>query len=137
MKILKFNELAGNTYRSIMNKVADKGDPRSFRIFADAKKLRSEFYTKEPLKLLLIGASEPIDFKIVDIHWTGSSLILTTIKDNKQHKLHFDIRDLELIYEDTEKRIKAYVDRKGARVISNILKDYGVEDVRPQDIPHM
>ena len=137
MKILKFNELAGATYKSIMNRVADKGDPRSFRIYDDAKKLRCQYYSKEPLKVLSSSAFEPIDFKIVDIHWTGSSLILTTIKDNKQHKLQFDIHGFELTYEGhDEPKVKASVDRRSAKVISNILKDYDI-DVKPQEIPHM
>jgi hypothetical protein len=65
MKIKKFNELSGNMYKSVMNKVADKGDPRSFRLYHDAKKLRSKYYTKEPLNIVV--DITPMKFEIMDI----------------------------------------------------------------------
>jgi len=136
MKILKVNELAGLTYKSVMDKVRGKGDPRSFRLYSDAKKMRSNFYSKEPLKILLKGKSEPIDIKIDDIYYNDNNLLLTTIKNNKQQSLKFDIKSNELTYEGSEPKTTAYVDRRSAKVICKILKDYGVE-IRPQDIPHL
>ena len=137
MKILKFNELAGATYKSVMDRVRGKGDPRSFRLYDDAKKLRSNFYSKEPLKILLRGESEPIDFKIDEIYYDTPTLVLTTIILNKQHILRFNRNTNELTYEGIGPNEKdAYIDRKGARTICNILKDYGF-DIKPQDIPHL
>ena len=142
MKILKFNELAGNTYKSIMAKVADKGDPRSFRLYDDAKKLRSKFYSKEPLKILLKtswDSKDTIDFKIDNITFPGPNpsedvLRISSIIDGKEHLLCFSLRNNVFKYQGIEPAVTAYVDRKGANIISRILKDYDVE-VRPQDIP--
>ena len=135
MKILKFNELAGNTYKSVLDKVAKKGDPRSFRLYADATELRSKYYSKEPLKIQV--GFDIKDFKIKDIIYRFPYLILTTIIDNKSHKLTLDLSDKTLIYEDEHNaKQTAYIDRKGANVLSNILKDYDAE-IKTQDIPQM
>ena len=140
-KIQKFdeflNELSGNVYKSVMSKVADKSDPRSFRLYNDAKRLRSEYYSKTPLKIQL--GDNIIDFKITHIMLTESKLDLKISGDAQS--LYFNINDKELSFygEDTISGKKfngerVYVDRRGANVISKILKDYEIE-VRPQDIP--
>jgi hypothetical protein len=76
MKKLKtfdeLNELLGNTYKSVMDRVDGKGDPRSFRLHDDARRLRSEYYSKEPLKILLANIHQDpewdsMNFKIHDI----------------------------------------------------------------------
>lgn len=132
MKIQKFNELSGNVYKSVMNKVSDKGDPRSFRLYADAKKLRSKYYTKEPLNITVEG--KIIKFEIMDIRFSNPELTLISKNDlSREVYLTLDVDDKEFKYDDNSRK-NAYIDRKGAIIISKILRDYSVE-VRPQDIP--
>jgi hypothetical protein len=134
MKIQKFNELSGNVYKSVMNKVASKGDPRSHRLYADAKKLRSKYYTREPLNILADGTL--FKFEIMDIRFQDPVLTLVSKNDlNRDIYLTLDIKDKEFKYQSGDYNYKnAVIDRKGANIISKILKDYDVE-VRPQDIP--
>ena len=139
MKILKFNELAGATYKSVMDRVGDKGDPKSARMYNDARKLRSQYYSKEPLKILLANIHQDpewdsMNFKIHDISFFNDVLRISSIIDRKEHILFFNLKDKEFIYSGIEKPIKAYVDRRSANVISKILKDYDV-DFKPQDMP--
>jgi hypothetical protein len=137
MKILKFNELAGATYKSVMDRVGDKGDPKSARMYNDARKLRSQYYSKEPLKIMVAGNNNVIDFRIHNLDLTSDKNLLriSCIVDNKEQVLNFDIRHNGLTHVDSNGRILyAYVNRKGANIISKILTDYNIE-VRPQDIP--
>lgn len=138
MKKLKtfkeLNELSGNVYRSVMDTVARKGDPRSFRLYADAKKLRSKYYTKEPLNIQSDGKS--IKFEIMDIKFDNWSELKIYSKNDLSRDiiLMFDVQGNSLRYDDGQNTKDASIDRKGAIILTKILKDYGV-GVRPQDIP--
>jgi len=127
----KINELSGNIYKSVMNKVSDKGDPRSFRLYSDAKKLRSKYYTKEPLNILVDGI--PFKFEIMDIRFDGKVLSLIS-KDDQSRDIYLtlDINDKDFLFNGKN----TYINRKGAIILSKILKDYEIE-VRPQDIPQL
>lgn len=127
------NELSGNVYKSVMNKVASKGDPRSFRLYSDAKKLRSKYYTKEPLNILVhssIIKDVSIKFEILDIKYQEPILKLIGIESD----LILDVTNKDFKYLDRSAAHNASIDRKGAIIIAKILKDYDIE-VRPQDIP--
>jgi hypothetical protein len=130
----ELNELRGTTYSSVMNKVADKRDPKSFRLYDDARKLRSEYYSKEPLKLRIGFSENDIEFKIYDISLRNDVLRLTSIIDNKEHELIFGLEKKVLIYTDSHS-IEVFTNRKGANIISKILKEeYNIE-IKPQEIP--
>lgn len=137
----ELNELLGTTYKSVMDKVKDKSDPRSYRLYDDARKLRNEYYSKEPLKIRIANSEKDIDFKIYDIFFIGNDTL--KISNDEDEVLFLDlirltsVKDwkIELRYHGDEfGPIKAFTNRKGANILSKILKDYDVE-IKPQDIP--
>ena len=140
------NELNTSTYDSVMKKVGDRSDPRAFRLYNDAKKLKYREFLNTTIKVQLPNNVELNDFKIGDIRIVDGTLELANAnnitddwkKEDKKRFITFntvpkDNRFL-LLTGSKIQSIKCYVDRRGANIISKILGLNNIE-VRPQEIP--
>jgi hypothetical protein len=142
----KLSELNSSTYDSVMNKVGDRSDPRSFRLYNDAKKLKYREFLNTSIKVKLPNNEDINDFKIGDIRIVDGTLELANSnnitkewkQEDKKRFITFntipkDNRFL-LLTGSKIQPIKCYVDRRGANIISKIFSLNNIE-VRPQEIP--
>jgi len=141
------NELNTSTYDSVMNKVGDKSDPRAFRLYNDAKKLKYREFLNTTIKVQLPNSVELNDFTIGDIRIidNGAAHVLELANANnvrhdwkqedKKRFLTFNFSNKKLFISGNKiQPMMCYVDRRGANIVSKILGLNGIE-VRPQEIP--
>jgi hypothetical protein len=133
------NELNASTYNSVMNKVSNNSDPRSFRLYKDAGDLKYKEFKENPIKIKPIDIDAILDFYIGDVRFIkinrdGDGLLEISSAKNRT-KIIFDTADksLTISRENDVNKTKCYVDRRGANIISKMLKLDDI-DVRPQDI---